>query len=254
MDNNPIDTPSETPEPPSRADDIIPLLLRLLRSRSRSSLSLAREVLSLSEEFVDNEEQNAPMDSDMSDTDEAEAMNTSNDEQTTEEAPRSQERYRLLVYIEERTRDTTPQGEEQAPTRYIVIIAGNHEDLQQIMNGMNSDDVINYLFSNYVPKGNPPAKKEAIDALPLTKIISGSGVGRCSVCLEEFEEGCEATVLPCKHCFHGEECVKPWLRMHNSCPVCRYEMPVEDLEYEQKRKQRMQARGLSEEVYDEPVQ
>jgi len=164
----------------------------------------------------------------------------------SEEAPRrSQDRYRLIVYIEERTRDTNPQSEETAPTRYIAIIVGNHDDLQQIMSGLNTDDVLNYLFSTYTPKGTPPAKKDFIDKLPLTKIIN-NGTGRCAVCLEEFGDGGEATELPCKHCFHGEECVKPWLRMHNSCPVCRYEMPVEDTDYEEKRKQRMESWGVPE--------
>ncbi|KAH8754799.1 hypothetical protein F5883DRAFT_572427 [Diaporthe sp. PMI_573] len=32
--------------------------------------------------------------------------------------------------------------------------------------------------------------------------------------------GEEVTVLPCKHWFHGE-CVVSWLKMHNTCPICR---------------------------------
>jgi len=230
---------------PSRRDEIIPLLLRLLRSRSRSSLSLARDLLSLTEELVDSEEHNATEDIAMPSSEtEGEPMDTS--DEAMNDAPSAtprQDRYRLLVYIEERTRDT---NEVHPPTRYIAIIVGNHDELQHIMNGLNTDDLLNYLFTTYAPKGTPPAKQEAIDALPL-QVVGDNTIGRCAVCLEEFVEGCEATVLPCKHCFHGEECVKPWLRMHNSCPVCRYEMPVEDVEYETSRKQRMEARGFTEE-------
>jgi len=236
-------------------DEIIPLLLRLLRSRTRSSLSLARDLLSLTEEnLTDSEENYAQQEhgQSASENEEEEAqpdepMNTSNDgDQTTEEEPR-QERYRLLVYIEERSRDSTQTDDQQPPsTRYIAIIVGNHEELQSIVSGLNTDDILNYLFNSYGPKGNPPAKTEAIDSLPLTKAISGT-CGNCAVCLEEFVEGSDVTVLPCKHLFHGDDCVKPWLRLHNSCPVCRYEMPVEDVEYEQNRKQRMEARGFFEE-------
>jgi len=248
MDNDSTSPPPDTTDP-TRPDDIMNLLLRLLRSRSRAT-RVAREVVSLTEIVDNSEENNAHEESDLPASEEdVQPMDTSSDE---ERPRRTQDRYRLIVYIEERTRDTNLNNEEPAPTptRYIAIIVGNHDDLQQIMNGLNTsvDDVLNHLFSTYAPKGTPPAKTEFIDSLPLTKIMSNSTIGRCAVCLEEFNEGSEAIVLPCKHCFHdGEECVKHWLRMHNSCPVCRYEMPVEDVEYEQGRKQRMEARGFSEE-------
>jgi len=41
----------------------------------------------------------------------------------------------------------------------------------------------------------------------------------CSVCLEEFVEGHEIRVLPCKHPFH-KECIDQWLRTQISCPLC----------------------------------
>ncbi|KAL3631171.1 E3 ubiquitin-protein ligase mpsr1 [Castilleja foliolosa] len=33
--------------------------------------------------------------------------------------------------------------------------------------------------------------------------------------------------MPCHHRFCGG-CIEKWLRAHGSCPVCRYEMPVEE--------------------------
>jgi E3 ubiquitin-protein ligase RNF115/126 len=72
--------------------------------------------------------------------------------------------------------------------------------------------------------GTPPAQKEAVEAMPRVKIEEIVG---CSVCLEDFNIGDEAREMPCKHCFH-HDCIVPWLEIHSSCPVCRYEMPADE--------------------------
>ncbi|VFQ88481.1 unnamed protein product [Cuscuta campestris] len=72
------------------------------------------------------------------------------------------------------------------------------------------------------PTGPPPAPEFIIDAIPKIQISESHLINdkACSVCLEEFEVGEEARELPCKHIYHSE-CIVPWLRLHNSCPVCR---------------------------------
>ncbi|XP_072982632.1 E3 ubiquitin-protein ligase SIRP1-like [Typha latifolia] len=74
------------------------------------------------------------------------------------------------------------------------------------------------------PYGTPPAKKEAVDAMRTVKI---NKMMSCSVCLEDFEIGEEAREMPCKHEFHSK-CILPWLEMHSSCPVCRFQMPTDE--------------------------
>lgn len=140
------------------------------------------------------------------------------------------------------------------PSRYVAVFSIDSDaqnmpiihsaGLLHQQSPQNFDDILNQLFASYMPKGTPPAKKEIIDTLPTTTHTQQTcgSQGKCAVCLEEFCEGAEVVVLPCTHRFHGEECVKPWLRMHSSCPICRYEMPVDDAEYEEKRKERMAKR------------
>ena len=48
----------------------------------------------------------------------------------------------------------------------------------------------------------------------------------CSVCHSCFEAGETVTQLDCGHCFHGD-CILPWLEAHNTCPVCRSQLPRE---------------------------
>ena len=80
---------------------------------------------------------------------------------------------------------------------------------------------------------------------------------QCAVCREHFpwgsaEEGEAQTeenttseddpvwALPCAHWFH-RECCEQWLKDHNTCPVCRHELPTTDEEYNQSKNLSMQA-------------
>lgn len=84
--------------------------------------------------------------------------------------------------------------------------------------------------------GTPPASKSAVEALPFIKIskeLLASDSSQCAVCKDTFELGEEAKQMPCKHIYHSD-CILPWLELHNSCPVCRYELPTDDPDYEQR--------------------
>lgn len=75
-------------------------------------------------------------------------------------------------------------------------------------------------------RGPPPASQSAIDAMPTVKISQRHlrGDSHCPVCKDKFELGTEAREMPCKHLYHSE-CITPWLVRHNSCPVCRHQLP-----------------------------
>ncbi|KAJ7982222.1 RING/U-box superfamily protein [Quillaja saponaria] len=67
--------------------------------------------------------------------------------------------------------------------------------------------------------GLVPASKESIEGLEKVK-VEGSR-GHCSICLEDFEDGCEVTRTPCSHVYHGD-CIVNWLHNNNLCPLCRF--------------------------------
>ncbi|CAL5045171.1 unnamed protein product [Urochloa decumbens] len=79
--------------------------------------------------------------------------------------------------------------------------------------------------------GTPPAAKSAVAALPDVAVsadmMQADGGAQCAVCMDDFHLGAAAKQLPCKHVFH-KDCILPWLDLHSSCPVCRYELPTDD--------------------------
>ncbi|KAI3452847.1 hypothetical protein Pfo_009510 [Paulownia fortunei] len=88
------------------------------------------------------------------------------------------------------------------------------------------DSLLGDLFSR--KSGQRPASKASIEAMTSVEIVKGENdVEQCVVCLEEWETGEMAKEMPCKHRFHGE-CIEKWLKICGSCPVCRYEMPVDE--------------------------
>lgn len=89
-------------------------------------------------------------------------------------------------------------------------------------------------------RGAPPASACFVESLPsviISKDHETNGSLICPVCKDPLLICAEAKQLPCKHLYHSN-CILPWLSTRNSCPVCRYELPTDDPDYEEG-KQRM---------------
>lgn len=83
-------------------------------------------------------------------------------------------------------------------------------------------------------RGAPPAAKSAVSMLPTKEITSEDQALACAICKDVVSVGEKATKLPCGHAYHGD-CIVPWLGSRNTCPVCRFELPTDDPDYEEER-------------------
>ncbi|XP_058096434.1 E3 ubiquitin-protein ligase MPSR1-like [Magnolia sinica] len=121
------------------------------------------------------------------------------------------------------------QGSDQEAQERIVLINPFTQGMIIIDGGGRSLDALVREISEMETgkKGPPPASKASIESMPKVE-ISKEGE-ECAICLEGMEVGGEAKEMPCKHRYHWN-CIEKWLRLHGSCPVCRYKMPVEEEE------------------------
>lgn len=58
-----------------------------------------------------------------------------------------------------------------------------------------------------------------------SRLICGRFEDECSICQEKMLEGETVLKLNCRHAYHAN-CVQSWLERHNTCPLCRNEMPM----------------------------
>jgi E3 ubiquitin-protein ligase RNF115/126 len=105
----------------------------------------------------------------------------------------------------------------------------------------NMESILDYILQNDTNRyGSPPTCKNFIENLQKIKVDAdllktienkeNSNLKNiCSVCKDEFDIDQILLELPCNHLFH-EDCILPWLKERNSCPCCRFELPVEEKE------------------------
>lgn len=105
----------------------------------------------------------------------------------------------------------------------------------------NIEELLNHLMEHDPNRhGAPPASATVVENLPLLTITDDHVTRKdeCSVCRDVFTVGAQVKEMPCKHLF-CPSCIEPWLKDHNSCPNCRDELPTDDVDYEERKRERV---------------
>lgn len=124
------------------------------------------------------------------------------------------------------------------------MVHGGGEEIYE--NGMTFEQILQRIVQDDPNSyGPPPASEEAVMKLPKgtyselcpkeegKKDENNSEFNNCSICCDEYsyEDSTILNKLPCQHIYH-EECIKTWLKSHNTWPACRFELPTNDIDYE----------------------
>lgn len=126
--------------------------------------------------------------------------------------------------------DEDGESTDQTATHREIVIDPVNRRVVMIRSALG--EFLNGDFSE--KQGRSPASKSSVESLP--RVVIGKDEerrGSCPICLDEWSEGDVAAEMPCKHRFHSK-CVEEWLGRQATCPLCRYEMPVEEVEGEKK--------------------
>jgi len=124
-----------------------------------------------------------------------------------------------------------------------------HGNVGDYFMGRDMDGLIARLMENdQNVHGAPPAAKASVAALrrfEASKEMEDDPSQECVVCRDRFSSGQACTAMPCEHIYH-DECLSQWLGVHNSCPMCRMELPTDDDEYERAKQHREERRQSQE--------
>lgn len=162
---------------------------------------------------------------------------------------RLDERDFLSMMVGERSGSSEADEDEEEDPEEVVNV--DWEVLLAVNNVVVEDgEYINpseyeVLFEHFADhesaiRGSPPAAKAVVASLPsvvLTQEDVAKNNAICAVCKDDISLDEKLRRLPCMHHYHGD-CILPWLEIRNTCPVCRFELPTDDHEYESLKAQR----------------
>ena len=122
--------------------------------------------------------------------------------------------------------DQESSSNEDSNRQRIILVSPSTQRII-LINDVTSLEALFQEHGSTTENGQHPASTKSIETMKKVEIVEGEEDRECVVCLEEFEVGGVVKEMPCKHWFHGN-CIDKWLRIHGSCPVCRYQMPIHE--------------------------
>ncbi|XP_030227442.1 E3 ubiquitin-protein ligase RNF181 [Gadus morhua] len=149
----------------------------------------------------------------------------------------------MASYFDEHDCEPT-NPEEQYRQNALLELA------RSLMQGLDIDSDA-FDLSDWDQRLPPPAAAAAVRTLCVV-VVSPEQADRglkCPVCLLEFEEQEAVRQMPCNHFFHSG-CILPWLGKTNSCPLCRLELPTDNPEYEEFKKDKARRRQRDHRLED----
>lgn len=104
-----------------------------------------------------------------------------------------------------------------------LFISSSETFMNTIMNNNRSyEHVLNESFENQ-PQMERTDHIVEVETFKYSDIKNEIDDKDCSICLNEFDDDCEISILTCTHIFH-KDCLIEWGKYKQSCPVCREEI------------------------------
>lgn len=135
-----------------------------------------------------------------------------------------------------------PQAPFQNPLQFLQqLLNGGGIQMGDYVIGENIDNLLNQLFQQQGKNGPPPASKDAVSKLSSRTLSEAEAkhYDECAICKGNFVETDVVREMPCSHVYHPE-CIEKWLEQRNFCPMCRFELPTDDADYERLKAEKSQ--------------
>lgn len=87
-------------------------------------------------------------------------------------------------------------------------------------NGLDQAIIDSMNTYEYKPNGLAQAVIDQDHGNRIDEVVIGSEDRACCICLMPYEDNALLRCLPCRHHMH-KSCCDEWLKMNNSCPICR---------------------------------
>jgi len=160
-------------------------------------------------------------------------LNIENNTQTNEETTSNGENMNINDNNNEEINTEDESRARESLSRaliFVISLRGGNEDETNGQPSSHSsfEDIVNQLFLNYQPN-NPPASEKAVKSCPIISFDESHTNEECCICKDLFRVQEFGLELPCKHLYH-RDCITPWLKKNNTCPLCRHQLDPEDFE------------------------